>query len=115
MKTKIRKNVFETNSSSTHSLQIYDHDKYILFKQGEYLFDAGNRKLVKNDEESIEAYIDFVISLHKNGHGWCPSREYIRENLLTYDRLYVTAYGGEIEEQTTPDGKWIAVSFYEEG
>ena len=112
IKTKIRKNVFETNSSSTHSLQIYEHDKFLEWKKGKYLYDSGNRKFVKNDDESIEEYVDMVISLHKGG--WCPTRDHIKKCLVTYEQFYAITYGVDLKECKSPDGKWIAVSCYEE-
>lgn len=35
MKVQIRKSVFETNSSSVHTLTIFDKDEWEEFKQGE--------------------------------------------------------------------------------
>jgi hypothetical protein len=38
----IRKGVFETNSSSTHSLTMTSGDIFELWEQGKYLFDNYN-------------------------------------------------------------------------
>ena len=39
MKINIRSNVFETNSSSVHTLCICTEDEYEKFKNGEWLYD----------------------------------------------------------------------------
>ena len=40
MKINIRNNVFETNSSSVHTLCICTEDEYEKFKNGEWLYDS---------------------------------------------------------------------------
>lgn len=52
MKVQIRKSVFETNSSSVHTLTIYDKDEWEEFKQGERVIEATpyNPSLVKTTE-----------------------------------------------------------------
>ena len=49
MKT-IRNNVFETNSSSTHSVTIFEAEDYEKFKNGELLYYYENDVLVTLDE-----------------------------------------------------------------
>jgi hypothetical protein len=44
---QIRHNVFETNSSSTHSLTVCSDEEYTGWKVGEYVFDRDKEKLVK--------------------------------------------------------------------
>lgn len=59
---QIRKGVFETNSSSTHSLTICTEDEYEAWKKGEFLLDEWNGKLVKtntveeNDREDCKTF-----------------------------------------------------------
>lgn len=45
---QIRKNVFETNSSSTHTLAICTEDEYKDWKDGKLLFNKWNETFVKN-------------------------------------------------------------------
>ena len=48
MKKQIRRGVFETNSSSTHSLTMCSEEEFEQWKKGEVLFDAwGSKKFVK--------------------------------------------------------------------
>lgn len=47
MKRQIRRGVFETNSSSTHSLAMCTEEEFNKWKNGELLFDKWNEELVK--------------------------------------------------------------------
>jgi hypothetical protein len=49
MKLQVRCGVFETNSSSTHSLVICTADEYRRFKCGDLLYDVYNDCLVSVD------------------------------------------------------------------
>ena len=50
----IRKNVFETNSSSTHSICICTADEYERFIDGETMYDSYNEELVTVSDNEIE-------------------------------------------------------------
>lgn len=54
MKRQIRQGVFETNSSSVHSLTICDADEYQQWKDGTLVMDDYNDKLVEATEETKE-------------------------------------------------------------
>jgi|GEM_PF-5700764 hypothetical protein len=43
---QVRRSVFETNSSSTHSITICTEDEYEKFKRGELMYDSWGEKLV---------------------------------------------------------------------
>ena len=45
---QIRKNVFETNSSSTHTLAICTEDEYKDWQDGKLLFNKWNETFIKN-------------------------------------------------------------------
>lgn len=53
MKIKIRQGVFETNSSSTHSLVICTADEYAAFKNGDLMLDVYADRLVPADKEEL--------------------------------------------------------------
>ena len=62
---QIRHSVFETNSSSTHSLTMCTEDEFNKWKRGEVLFDTYNDEFVEinveiSDEEKVyaEAYYE---------------------------------------------------------
>lgn len=50
MKRQIRRGVFETNSSSVHSLTMCTQSDYEKWKDGEFIYDYLYRKLISNDE-----------------------------------------------------------------
>lgn len=50
MKRRIRCGVFETNSSSTHSICICTKEDYDKWKNGEMLYDRYNEELVSLDD-----------------------------------------------------------------
>lgn len=51
---QIRKNVFETNSSSTHSLTLCSEDEFEKWKKGELLFDRWKEVFVESNSISDE-------------------------------------------------------------
>lgn len=50
MKRQIRRGVFETNSSSVHSLTMCTQSDYDRWKDGELIYDYWDGKLISNDE-----------------------------------------------------------------
>lgn len=48
---QIRKGVFETNSSSTHSITICTQEEFDKFKKGELIYDTRDDKLVPADAQ----------------------------------------------------------------
>ena len=71
MKRIIRTGIFETNSSSTHSLTMMSLDEFNKWKSGELLYDPDNDELVLNftkpKSELRDLYIDFHVSKLENG------------------------------------------------
>ena len=52
MKRQIRRNIFETNSSSTHSLTMCSEEEFEQWKNGKVLFDEDGETFVKASELS---------------------------------------------------------------
>lgn len=50
----IRKNVFETNSSSTHSICICTAEEYKKFRSGDMIFDSYNEELQFVSDKELE-------------------------------------------------------------
>ena len=71
MKRIVRAGVFETNSSSTHSLTMMSLDEFNKWKSGELLYDSCNDVLVptftKSKSELRDLYIDIHVSKLENG------------------------------------------------
>ena len=79
MKRQIRRNVFETNSSSTHSLTMCSEKEFDDWKAGKVLFDEYKEQFVSakcmTDEQKRDAereYQDTKDEFHKN---WCELSE----------------------------------------
>lgn len=66
MKRQVRRGLFETNSSSVHTLVMCSSEDYEKWKNGELLFDRWDDKFVESNEENIAD----------------------DEDLLTYDQYY---------------------------
>ena len=83
---QIRKNVFETNSSSTHSITICTEDEYEMWKRGEiYWYCWGETFVSKEEAEegfNRSKYNDFNTYLYA-------------ESLYTFDR-----YNDDIDMET---------------
>lgn len=102
---QIRNSVFETNSSSTHSITMCMKKDYEAWEIGEMVFDTDTQKLVPITDE-IRAELDM----------------YARENYDVWDMRYLTyddydryceEYEGFSDELTLPDDeKVVAFGYY---
>lgn len=92
----IRRNVFETNSSSTHSLCICTQEEYDKWKNKEAIYNRCNEELI-----SAEDY----LKLEDN---------WFKEECQTYDEYINNDYLEYYEEKfTTPSGdKMVAFGKY---
>lgn len=52
---QVRRSVFETNSSSTHSITICTEDEYDKFKRGELMYDRWNEELVPKSAVLVDS------------------------------------------------------------
>ena len=115
----IRKNVFETNSSTSHSLCICTEEEYEKFKRGELFFHYG--KLVSKQDLPKE-YVELLEKLDRldrfSEDYWDKAEEIedeisdYRHKYKTYDSIgeYLEYYD---EHFTTPSGdKMVAFGEY---
>lgn len=109
---KIRNNVFETNSSSSHSLTMCDATIYDKWREGtgEYYFDGdkflSSEEVLKEYEGKKEKYDDFDEFLESNG---------LFKSEYAYYSLYEDEYYFETfkETYTTKNGeKIVAFGYY---
>lgn len=93
MKRQVRRGVFETNSSSVHSITMCTSDEYDKWVNGELLWDYWNDKLIKPEDRD-------------------PDEE--DDNYYTYDDFYEKIEYETYEENfTTPKGeKIVAFGYY---
>lgn len=75
MRTIVRTGLFETNSSSTHSITLATEDSYKLFKNGEVLLDDGTGCFISREDawnklkEEYKKYnTDFKASIENLKH-----------------------------------------------
>ena len=83
MKIQIRRSIFETNSSSVHSITMVSGSEYEKWKNGELLYDRLNRKLVTKEE--IEKIKESVKKQCEKDN--CKFSEYIYD-YENYDYYY---------------------------
>lgn len=85
MKTNIRRNVFETNSSSIHSLTMVNEEEYNRWQRGEIYIDEGDNFYTPEEVlEKVKKYCPEINSLEQIS-------EYNEENdtnLLREMRIY---------------------------
>jgi len=101
---KVRFGVFETNSSSTHTLTIVPKRHFQAWKRGELFFNKENDKL--ESEEALENYFNKEVDKR-----YCETFEdYKEEYLETYEKWY-NDYGLEtyVEDYTTEGGEELVV------
>lgn len=100
MKRQIRKGVFETNSSSVHSLCLCTNDEYDKWMAGEYVYNHYNEELVP-----ITPEVKKEMEEEKNSR-W--------KDYLTYDEFFDGYYIGHetFEEHKYIDGKKIIAFGY---
>lgn len=88
---QIRKNVFETNSSSTHTLAICTEDEYKDWQDGKLLFNKWRETFVKNSikitkqdrEEAERCYTQYKGKYYKD---WSELTDAEREE-YTYNHI----------------------------
>ena len=79
---KVRKNVFETNSSSTHSITMCTSDEYDGWLKGEYYLDRYNEVLVPKEQlKDCDSYRYYTYS------------DYTYIDLEKYEEKYTTKSG----------------------
>ena len=88
MKRQIRRGVYETNSSSTHSLTMCSEEEFEQWKRGEILFDEwGSETFVKANNLSVEdkKYTAMDYENHKDefSKDWTDLSESAKEKYYT--------------------------------
>ncbi len=121
MKRQIRTGVFETNSSSTHSLTVYKKSDWDEFKKGEKLLDDWkNRCFTKTELRNSKEFIDFVEDNYDeedvknfNKEDWDNAlQDYMEEECLYDYDSYCEYY--EVLEEEIKDSEYVAVSIFRE-
>lgn len=127
---QMRRGVFETNSSSTHSLTICTEEEFEKWRNGELLFDRWNDCFIEErslfDQEKIDAmenYNDIKSTYWKNWEQLSEEeieswyRRYANQYLnksndgQTYDEYMHSSYDLEVysKHYTSPSGDKLVV------
>ena len=134
MKRQTRRAVFETNSSSVHSLTICDSDTFKKWKNGELLYDKWHDEFIKSipelsDAQKEDAKASYIQEMGEYWKEWddlseeekeswhqkyAKEHELISEDAKTYtsyfDNEYYDTYA---EDYTTKSGdKIVCFGYY---
>ena len=111
MKVQIRHGVFETNSSSTHSLSIISKEQSDLLDKGELYIDGYSLEIITKEKVN-EQWEDLQkrVSCYKDKEAF--RKKYLCA--LTMDEFEEFCEDNCYETlwETSPDNKWIAVSLW---
>lgn len=111
MKVQIRQSVFETNSSSTHSLSIISKEQSDLLDDGELYIDGYSLNVITKNE------VDRQWKEYQKDSDYYKDKEEFRKEYLCAltmdefeefcgDNYYETLW------KTSPDNKWVAISLW---
>lgn len=117
MKRQIRHGVFETNSSSVHSLTMCTQEEYDKWEKGEMWFDGYNDKFIDPFDPMVK-YAEDLAKYKDNRY----SKEELAEDYMREDGIYRNTEeyddrNGEyndvfVEYYTTPGGEKIVAFGY---
>lgn len=92
MKIQIRRSIFETNSSSVHSITMVSGSEYDKWKNGELLYDKDSKILVTKEEiekikeDDKKRYASYNWSFDESEYDY--NREDSNVRFLTYDKFF---------------------------
>lgn len=95
---QIRRNVFETNSSSTHSITICTEDEYQMWKRGEVYWSRYSEKFVSKEdvEEGFKKSRNDDFNDYLYDEGLYTFDRYNDIEMETYEEHYQTKSGDKI-------------------
>ena len=128
MRVAIRRSVFETNSSSTHSLTMCMKDEFDKWKNGEFLFNVDSGSFVPNerhefteeDIENMKKWYEQEYNTSWENRKWFQTEEYVERmyaQSLDWSGYEDEVYSYEeypngdleyfVDEYTTPNGETV--------
>ena len=120
MKKQIRRGVFETNSSSVHSLTMCSSEEYKKWKNGEVLYWQDKDEFGTREEiiEKLKVKKFYSGELYYDNVDWENEDEvneiFYDENIKTCDEFFDNEYYETFyDDYTTPSGdKVVAFGYY---
>lgn len=112
---KVRRSVFETNSSSTHSITMCTKDQYQDWKDGNVYWSRWSRKFVTKAE--IEEQMETQRKSYFESYPECTEADFIEdflqdEGYYTFDQYDDIDYEGFYTEFITPAGETVVAFGY---
>ena len=109
-KKQIRIGVFETNSSSTHTLSIVKKDDYEKYKKGELLNTSYDEITLATKDELRNSgdYKEHLKFLEREDSDY-EFEKYLKDETYRYSHLF-DVY--EVLEEDVPDSDYVAISIY---
>lgn len=109
----IRVGVFETNSSSTHSLTMCTREEYDKWKKGELLWNKWDEDFMTLEQLCRENEIQFDDELYDNDEDYAESIDKKIKNAgyLTYEEFWEDEYLEGFEDSYTTKGGEEIVAF----
>lgn len=80
MKIQVRRNLFETNSSSVHTITMCMDSDYEKWKSGEYVFNLFDDELIPVTDEKYQEWFKLSEEEKEN--------KFIQYDYLTYDQFF---------------------------
>lgn len=93
---QVRRSVFETNSSSTHSITVCTEEDFERFRRGELMYDSYRDELVPTDEEIWENSPHRFFNHDKFFNPWNDEARVWRESFETYAKSFTTPSGEDM-------------------
>ena len=124
MKVQVRIGVFETNSSSTHSLTFYEKSEWEKFKNGESLIDESchsdksPKYQTKDDVRNSKQFQSWMKDNYAEEDLKQMSKDELDDALAEFmDEECIWDYGSyteyyEVLEKEVPNSNHVAVSIY---
>jgi hypothetical protein len=103
----VRKNIFETNSSSVHSLVIVPESKFKRFVEGELYYNSDDNEFITK-EQAIEYVKEY---LNEEDYD-CIEDAFYEANIYSYDNLGDMDYSTYEYRYTTESGDNIVAFGY---
>ena len=96
MKIQVRRGVFETNSSSVHSLCICSADDYDKWKNGELLYDFYNEALIEDSDKIQQNRKEREENGDANDYIYYNEYSDYTSDFEVYEEFYTSKSGDDI-------------------
>lgn len=106
-KIQVRRGLFETNSSSVHSLTMCTETEYEQWKNGEMVYDYPNEELIPITDEDYVKWTKLTDEEKEN--------KWVTNDYLTFDQFFdfcIIEFETFVQTYETPKGEKIVAFGY---